>query len=558
LNKENISFYNQTTIYFQNNSWILLLIILIIAILLRLPNLNESIWLDELWSTHVMLRSVYSLGYLALYDPHPPFYYIFMFLWISLFGDSELSIRIPPLIFGILSIFLTYCLALKFIGKKGAILTSFLLCVSPVHIWYSDEARPYSETLFFLLLAIFSYYKLRESKSNLIWYLVYFGSLFSAVFSHFYVSVYLAIISMTCLYKINKIKRRVLILNILILVCLLAYLGLKSMFGRIIEGQGHLRSFTFFELWMLFFNWFLFGNSLWNINPYRNDLNVILQKPLMFFTQLIFLVFFINGLIQIFKESKSREELDSLDLILYVFSLPLFLLCLNFIGLENTYIERSLFIVLPFFYIILVRGITGFKSKSKSFACIIFTIVLSIITLTSFIKKSDEWTVKAPKPDRRAATTFFHNELNDSTKRVFIFAVKPPVELIYYDSRFEECNVRGLDVSNKTLRWLEELSEKSNYFAKKFYRDLTKHIQLRKERIANAQSLICYDNNINENYIYDTTSLNNVKTFYLVHKINHRRDFRSLLEGVMMDSRFQLVDTKSFKGIEIYKFRVNS
>ena len=264
---------------------------------------------------------------------------------------------------------------------------------------------------FFLLLAIFSYYKLRESKSNLIWYFVYFGSLFSAVFSHFYVSMYLAIISMMCLFKINKVKRSVLILNIVILVCLSAFLGLKSMFGIIITGQGHLRSFTFFELWMLFFNWFLFGNSLWNINPYRNDLNVILQNPLMFFTQLIFLAFFINGVIQIFKESKERKDLETLDLILYVFSLPLFLLALNFIGFKNTYIERSVFVALPFFYILLAKGITCFKYKPISIASTIFTIILSIVTLTSYFKKSDEWTVYKQNPDWRATANYLGKEL---------------------------------------------------------------------------------------------------------------------------------------------------
>ena len=155
MNKENISFYNQTTIYFQNNSWILLLIILIIAVSLRLPNLNESLWFDELFSTHLILGNMILLSNLALYDPHPPFYYIFMFFWIRLFGDYELSIRIPPLIFGILSIFLTYTLALRFTVKKGALLTSFLMCVSPVHIWYSQEARPYSGTLFFCCLQYF-------------------------------------------------------------------------------------------------------------------------------------------------------------------------------------------------------------------------------------------------------------------------------------------------------------------------------------------------------------------------------------------------------------------
>ena len=155
MNKENISFYNQTTIYFQNNSWIPLLILLIIAVSLRLPNLNESLWLDELWSTHVKLGNIILLGRQVLYDSHPPFYYLFMFSWIRLFGDSELSIRIPPLIFGVLSIFLTYKLALRFVGKKGAFLTAFLMSLTPVHIWYSQEARHYSAILFFCCFHFF-------------------------------------------------------------------------------------------------------------------------------------------------------------------------------------------------------------------------------------------------------------------------------------------------------------------------------------------------------------------------------------------------------------------
>ena len=308
MNKENISFYNQTIIYFQKNSWILLLIILILAVSSRLPNLNESLWNDELWSTHVKLGNIILLGRQVLFDTNPPFYNIFMFLWIRLFGDAELSIRIPPIIFGILSILLTYALALRFTGKKGAILTSLLMCVSPVHIWYSQEARPYSETLFFLLLAIFSYYKLKDLRSNSIWYFVYFVSLLFAVFSHYYVVIYLGVISILCLFKIDKMKQKVLILNILILICFITFLGLKSIFGTIITAMGHLRPFTLFELWMLFFNWFTFGNSIWNINPYNNDLSVISENPLMFVFQLVFFVFFMLGIIKIFEESKKKPK----------------------------------------------------------------------------------------------------------------------------------------------------------------------------------------------------------------------------------------------------------
>ena len=554
MNKENPSFFHPIIVYFQNNSWILLCIILTIAILLRLPNLNESLWFDELWSTRMKLDNIALLSNLVLYDPHPPFYYIFMFFWIRLFGDSELSIRIPSLIFGILSIFLTYTLCLRFTGKRGAVLASFLLCVSPVHIWYSQEARPYSGTLFFLLLAIFLYYKLKDSKSNSIWYFMYFVALLFAVFSHYYVVVYLGIISIMCLFDTDKMKRKVLILNILILVSLISYLGLKSMFGTIIIELGYLRPFTFFELWMLFFNWFLFGNSLWIISPYRSDISVISQKPLMFFTQLVFLSFFIHGVIQILKESKKRENLDSLDLILYLFSLPIFLLGLNFIGFKNTYIERSMFVVLPFFYILLVKGITCFKYKSISVISTIFTITLCIVTLTSYFKKSDEWTVYKQNPDWRGAAHYFDDELRDTIKPFFAFTTTPATELTYYDSRFEEISFVDIQASNNTLHKLKQLSLEDNHFVKKFSLDLTNSIQSRREEIANARLLIIYSNKNIREKLYG----NKVKTFYLIHNKYWSGDFRNLFKDVIKDSRFQLVGANSFKGLEILKFRVVS
>jgi len=558
LNKENISFYNQTTIYFQNNSWIPLLILLIIAVSLRLPNLNESLWLDELWSTHVKLGNIILLGRQVLYDSHPPFYYLFMFSWIRLFGDSELSIRIPPLIFGVLSIFLTYKLALRFVGKKGAFLTAFLMSLTPVHIWYSQEARHYSAILFFLLLSIFSYYKLRESRSNSTWYFVYFGSLFSAAFSHFYVSVYLGIISIMCLSKINKTKRNVLMLNILIIVCLVAYLEMKSILGGSTTGLGHLRPFTPIELWMLFFNWFLLGNSLWNINPYGSNPSVIVHKPLMFFIQVVFFAFFINGVIQILKESKERKDLEPLALILYVFSLPLFLLCLNFIGFKNTYIERSVFVVLPFFYILIAKGITCFKYKPISIASTIFTITLSIVTLTSYFKKIDEWTVYKPNPNWRAAAHYFNNELKNTTNPLIVFTTTPATELTYYDSRFEEFEVRGLDESDKILYKAKLLAGEDNYFVKKLSFDLYDYLQALRNKIANAKLLIFYRNENNKENIYETLFANNEKTFYLIHNRYWSGNFKALSESVMKDSRFQLVGVKSFKGLEIFKFRVVS
>src|SRR5262249_37168229 len=91
---------------FRNLHWPIFSLILLAALLLRAQNLKESLWNDEIWSTRFLLGSVRSLYQNAIEDMHPPFYQIFMFGWIRFLGDSEFSVRPPPLLFGILSIFL--------------------------------------------------------------------------------------------------------------------------------------------------------------------------------------------------------------------------------------------------------------------------------------------------------------------------------------------------------------------------------------------------------------------------------------------------------------------
>ena len=151
---------------------------------MRLPNLTESLWLDELWATRVMLVDLPTLWTTILLDTHPPVYSGFMFVWITLFGDSELSIRLPSLIFGVVSVGLTYLVVTRYVSRTATVLACLLLALSPVHIWYSQEARPYSAAVCLVLLAVFAYHKLEESPRSALWSTVYFGSMWSAVLTH--------------------------------------------------------------------------------------------------------------------------------------------------------------------------------------------------------------------------------------------------------------------------------------------------------------------------------------------------------------------------------------
>ena len=498
--------------FFQDYSGIFLLIILGISVVLRLIDFNRSLWFDEVvYGTHITLKNFSSLIGATLYDTPAPFYRVFMFLWIRIFGDSEISVRIPSLVCGVLSIFLVYLIVSKFAEKKTALLTCLLLCLSPVHIWYSREAVPYSLFSFFVLMTIFTYDKLKRPDTKPIWYVFYFGSLFLAVFTHYIGSIYLIIFLIFSIFKINEVKRKMLILNLLILACFILFLILKIKFGVVRTWLGYLRPFTFFELWMLFFNWFLFGNSIWNVNPYSVQLTKVLQNPAMVCSQIFFLIIFIRGLMLYFRNSNDPRRIE---VIFYLFSGPLIMLLLPLFGFKYSYIERFLFIALPFFYMILPEGALGFKSKFTRAICAGIVILFSIAALVGFFRNADVWTVYKHNPDWRSAADYFCGEIKSTEKPIFIFVTTPATALTYYYERLKRrCQNKEITVTQLQTHQARDLEN-----------------------------------------IYTSLSVNNIKVFYLIKNKFWIGDFDNLLKNVTADPKFKFINNRSFKGIEIFEF----
>src|SRR3990167_6457501 len=89
--------------------------ILLLALVLRLINLNQSLWLDEAFqfkSTYFFslkdLLTVYLPG-----DFNPPLSYLINFGVGKVFGYSEIALRLPSVIFGVITVWLVYKLANK-------------------------------------------------------------------------------------------------------------------------------------------------------------------------------------------------------------------------------------------------------------------------------------------------------------------------------------------------------------------------------------------------------------------------------------------------------------
>lgn len=166
---------------------ILLLLIILVGAILRFYELGaESIWLDEATGIRLSIEGVTTIvkesGTAAT---HPPFYFIILHYWMSLFGTSEVAVRSLSAIFGIISILLIYRVGSILFNRKVGLIGGFLLAVSPFQIWYSQEARPYSLLLLLSLLSYLLFIKiLREDRK---WYYgCYFITSILLGYTHFY------------------------------------------------------------------------------------------------------------------------------------------------------------------------------------------------------------------------------------------------------------------------------------------------------------------------------------------------------------------------------------
>ncbi|MCW5960582.1 MAG: glycosyltransferase family 39 protein [Pyrinomonadaceae bacterium] len=86
-------------------------------------------------------------------EPHPPAYYFVMFVWTKVAGTSLSALRLPSVLFGILSIIFTFLVACELFNKTTGVVAAGLIAFHGHHIYWSQNARMYAMTCFLGLLA---------------------------------------------------------------------------------------------------------------------------------------------------------------------------------------------------------------------------------------------------------------------------------------------------------------------------------------------------------------------------------------------------------------------
>ncbi len=137
---------------------VLLIAILLLALGLRLHRLDaQSVWYDEAVTAQVAGQGLAELTRWTADDIQPPLYYYIVAGWTRWIGagvsgvapGGEWALRFPSAVFGVLGVALAWAVARRVfhplhIGQLAAPAAALLMAVSPLHVYYSQEARMYT------------------------------------------------------------------------------------------------------------------------------------------------------------------------------------------------------------------------------------------------------------------------------------------------------------------------------------------------------------------------------------------------------------------------------
>ena len=172
--------------------WVIFLIILSGAILRFFMLADKSLWLDEGYSLYYSQGTISEIISRLLGtdtgDRFQPLYYLVLYYWQQLFGNSEFAVRSLSAFLGVGAVIILFYTALQLYGKKHALWMALFLSVSSYGIYYSQQTRAYTMLLFLAALQFYFFSKALNIRqkgeiiSRFLFWIVTALSLFCSVF----------------------------------------------------------------------------------------------------------------------------------------------------------------------------------------------------------------------------------------------------------------------------------------------------------------------------------------------------------------------------------------
>jgi 4-amino-4-deoxy-L-arabinose transferase-like glycosyltransferase len=354
---------------------------------------TKSLWWDESLSLH---RADQTLGYVLsnqivltdtvdtvpTIDNHPPVYFVFLWFGVQLFGRSEFSLRFLSLASVVLMVPLLFATGRRLIGTRAGVIAAALGALSPMYLWYGQEARPYAMLTFlgFLSFYLFVYVSAvpwdRETLRRQ-WYTLAAYLLVSTfvVFTHYLGSLLIAfeLLVWGWMFLQRARSRRVLAP----IIAVLLFVSLSSLVYAVITlPQATSRvGFRFLPLFELL-------RDL--LNSFSLGLSVDVGLWYVFLIDLVFLLIAIGGLWRLVRPAAPKSRRRAGWLLLGYLAFPIAAIYLLSYVQPAYMNSRHLMLITPAFYLLVASGLAAWRRRMVVLALLVWVLVVGGIGYSTY------------------------------------------------------------------------------------------------------------------------------------------------------------------------------
>jgi 4-amino-4-deoxy-L-arabinose transferase-like glycosyltransferase len=338
---------------------------------------GKSLWWDESLSLHrarspmasVLTNQIIitdTITSVATKDNHPPLYFVLLWVAVRLFGQSEFALRFLSLIFAILSVPLLYATGTRLVDEWAGLAAAALGTLSPMVLWYSQEARMYMMLAFLSLLSFYCFVRAflepaepSSARRRQWWIGAYAVASICVVLTHYLgillIAFELAVLGVLILRQVRN--RRALALTVIGLLLVVLPVGIYA--WSILPTDRKQPGFNYIPLFDL-------ARDL--LNSFSLGLSVDIDYWYILFVDVAFLLFLLVGFFWLVRPGAPRNWRTAGWLLAGYLLIPVAGIHLA-ARVRPVYMNsRHLILIAPAFYLLVAAGLTRWRRRSLGFA----------------------------------------------------------------------------------------------------------------------------------------------------------------------------------------------
>ncbi|MFH1507389.1 MAG: glycosyltransferase family 39 protein [Candidatus Omnitrophota bacterium] len=402
-------------------------LILVIGMGLRIHNIgSKSIWMDE------VMHSLYAKGsFGTIIEPKQgvmPAYTLILKLWRLVANSKVTTLRILSAILGTLTIFILFKLTNAIYGKGVAIISSLLLCLSPLHIFYSQQIGPYSLFVLAALLFVYSIFKLFNT-GVWYWYMNFCFSFALLILTHLYSFFFILSLNIMFIFYFKKYKKIISIIFILQVAMFLIFAdyfhaALLGLINRGFVSLSWIPRVDFYKSFIVTLRTFSYGGGAYGGNSIRIPEADLIIPSKLFFIYMFCCVFAVLSVHKLKKLSNFSFGMPFVLTWLFGGYAISYLISYFFMPI---YVIRYILYSLPAFYILISIGIWRLRYNFFRFGILFIIVGLNIYTLIYY----------------------YSSELNFPWKKVVSYLYSRDItrkDLVIFDPEFQAPVLSGNDL----------------------------------------------------------------------------------------------------------------